>query len=70
MKTINKLVGTFFLLIAFMGHAQKTIVVDDPTVQGVGPGVSSPIDMYVYALGAIAIMFIAFYTKRYKGQKI
>jgi len=70
MKTINKLVGTFFLLIAFMGNAQKTIVVDDPTVQGVGPGVSSPIDMYVYGLGAVAIMLIAFYTKRYKSQKI
>lgn len=70
MKTINKLVSAFFLFIAFMGNAQKTIVIDDPTVQGVGPGVASPIDMYVYALGAIAILFIAFYTKKYKSQKI
>ncbi|KPH11210.1 hypothetical protein [Chryseobacterium sp. ERMR1:04] len=71
MKTINKLVGAFFLFVVFMGHAQKTINIDDPTVQAVvGPGAPSPIDMYVYVLGAIAILFIAFYTKKYKTQKI
>lgn len=70
MKTINKLVGTFFLFIAFFANAQKTIIVDDPTTQGTGPGVASPIDMYVYALGAIAIMFIVFFTKKYKSQNI
>jgi hypothetical protein len=31
---------------------------------------SSPIDMYVYALGIIAVMFIAFFTKKYSGNKI
>lgn len=72
MKTINKLVGAFFLFIAFMGNAQKTITLDEPTTQAVGPGgvPTSPIDMYVYILGAIAILFIAFYTKKYKSQKV
>ncbi|WP_228421910.1 hypothetical protein [Chryseobacterium soldanellicola] len=44
----------------------------DPGGGGVvGPGApSSPIDMYVYALGVVAVMFIVFFTKRYKDQKI
>jgi len=32
---------------------------------GVGPGApASPIDAYVYVLGLVAVLFIAYYTKR------
>ncbi|MCY1660101.1 signal peptidase [Chryseobacterium sp. SL1] len=34
-----------------------------------GTVVSSPIDMYVYALGIIAVLFIAFFTKKYTAKK-
>jgi hypothetical protein len=70
MKTINKLVSAFFLLSIFLVNAQP------PNPGGGGNGgngtgaPSSPIDMYVYALGIIAVMFIAFFTKKYSGNKI
>jgi len=31
---------------------------------------SSPIDMYVYILGMVAILMIAYFAKKYKAQKI
>ncbi len=32
---------------------------------GVGPGApASPIDMYVYVLGLVAVLLIAYYTKK------
>ncbi|QIY92731.1 signal peptidase [Chryseobacterium gallinarum] len=31
---------------------------------------SSPIDMYVYVLSAIAITFIVMFTRKYKNQKV
>ncbi|ALR31587.1 signal peptidase [Chryseobacterium sp. IHB B 17019] len=72
MKTINKLVSAFFLLAITLIHAQST----PPNPIGGGGGgngtgaPSSPIDMYVYGLGIIAVMFIAFFTKKYSGKKI
>ncbi|MCS3530823.1 signal peptidase [Chryseobacterium sp. JUb7] len=69
MKTINKLVYAFFFLSVLLINAQPP----DPGGGGggVGPGVpSAPIDMYVYVLGIVAVMFIAFFTKKYKNQKI
>ncbi|WP_439480608.1 signal peptidase [Chryseobacterium aquaticum] len=31
---------------------------------------ASPIDMYVYVLGIVAILIIAYFAKKYKTQKI
>ncbi len=69
MKTINKLVSALFLLAVLLVNAQPP----NPGGGGggVGPGApASPIDMYVYALGIIAVMFIAFFTKKYSSNKI
>ncbi|CAA7390255.1 MULTISPECIES: signal peptidase [Chryseobacterium] len=69
MKTINKLVLAFFLLAEFLVNAQPP----DPGggTGPVGPGApSSPIDMYVYGLAIISVLLIAFYTKKYKNQKV
>lgn len=69
MKTINKLVSALFLLAVLLVNAQPP----NPGSGGggVGPGApASPIDMYVYVLGMIAVMFIAFFTKRYSSNKI
>ncbi|SIQ37805.1 hypothetical protein SAMN05880574_11178 [Chryseobacterium sp. RU37D] len=71
MKTINKLVSALFLFAIVMINAQPG---GGPPGGGGGttPGAlpSSPIDMYVYALGIIAVMFIAFFTKKYSSNKI
>jgi hypothetical protein len=70
MKTINKLVSALFLFAIFLVNAQP------PNPGGGGTGGSgtgapaSPIDMYVYALGIIAVMFIAFFTKKYSNRKV
>ncbi|SEW38300.1 hypothetical protein SAMN05421841_2449 [Chryseobacterium wanjuense] len=69
MKTINKLVSALFLLAVLLVNAQPP----NPGSGGggVGPGApASPIDMYVYVLGMIAVMFIAFFTKKYSSNKI
>lgn len=70
MKTINKLTYVLFLFAAIL-YVQAA-----PPIPGGGGGggdgtgaPSSPIDMYVYALSVIAIMFIVFFTKKYKSQK-
>jgi hypothetical protein len=70
MKTINKLVSVLFFLAIFLVNAQP------PNPGGGGSGgngtgaQASPIDMYVYALGIIAVMFIVFFTKKYSSKKI
>ncbi|MDQ0591664.1 hypothetical protein QFZ37_000033 [Chryseobacterium ginsenosidimutans] len=69
MKTINKLIYSFFLLAAFLVNAQPS-----NGGGGTGPGApgsppAAPIDMYVYALGIVAIMFIVFFTKKYTSKK-
>ncbi|GAA5094346.1 hypothetical protein GCM10023210_25910 [Chryseobacterium ginsengisoli] len=72
MKTINKLVYVFFLLTVFLINAQPSQPSQPPAggVGGSGTGApASPIDMYVYALGIIAVMFIAFFNKKYTGKK-
>jgi hypothetical protein len=69
MKAINKLVTLLFVFATLIMNAQPP----DPGGGGggVGPGApASPIDMYVYVLGMVAVMFIVFFTKRYKDQKI
>lgn len=70
MKTINKLVtSAFFLLAVLFINAQPP----NPGggAGGVGPGApASPIDMYVYALSVVAILFIVFFSVKNKSQKI
>ncbi len=69
MKTINKLVSAFFLFAILWLDAQPP----NPGSGGVGGSgtgaPASPVDMYVYALGIIAVMFIAFFTKKYTSKK-
>lgn len=71
MKTINKLVtSAFFLSAVSLINAQ---VVTNPGGGGgvVGPGApASPVDMYIYALSGVAILFIVFFAKKIKRQKI
>jgi hypothetical protein len=68
MKSINKLVYAFFLFAVLLVNAQ-------PPNPGGGAGgttpgaVASPIDMYVYGLAIIAMLFIVFFTKKSKSQK-
>lgn len=74
MKIINKLVSAFFLIFGFLLlNAQKMPPAPnsgDANRGTVGPGAqASPIDMYVYALGIIAVMFIVFFTKKYTTRK-
>ena len=38
---------------------------------GVGPGgLASPVDMYVYVLGIVAILFIVYFTKKMPKKAI
>lgn len=70
MKTINKLVtSAFFLSAVSIINAQA---VTNPGGGGVvGPGApASPVDMYIYALSGVAILFIVFFAKKMKRQKI
>lgn len=69
MKTLNKLVSVFFLFAVVLLNAA-------PPIPGGGGGggngtgaPASPIDMYVYVLAVVAVVFIAFYTKKYKNIK-
>lgn len=75
MKKINKLVLVLFLFVVSLAYADVPDLPAPTTAKdgigGGGPGaVASPIDMYVYALSVIAIVFIVFFTKKYKIQKI
>ena len=75
MKTLNKLISTFFLFAILLVSGQSRPPLPSPgdeTNKGiVGPGAppASPVDMYVYALGIVAIMFIVFFTKKYTSKK-
>lgn len=66
MKLINKLL--FFLFLA-VGTFYKADVPDVPSPPpggggGSGPGtLTSPIDMYVYALAVVGLLLIIFYNK-------
>ena len=70
MKTINKLVSAFFLFALLLVQA-----VPPPPPGGGGNGgngtgaPSSPIDMYVYVLGIVAVGLIVYFTKKYKNVK-
>ncbi|MBP1164614.1 hypothetical protein J2795_002056 [Chryseobacterium bernardetii] len=76
MKAINKLLLTFSLFIAALVSADVGPVgPGGPPTPGdvgpVGPGApASPIDMYVYALGVIAVLFIVYFTKKHSIKKI
>lgn len=77
MKTINKLVSALLLFVVTFAYAEENKVVPpapDAVARagsgGGGPGApTSPIDMYVYLLAVVAVLFIAFYTKKYKTIK-
>ncbi|MDM1557400.1 signal peptidase [Chryseobacterium indologenes] len=74
MKAINKLVSALLLFVVSFAYAEEIPPAPTSTARGgiggVGPGApASPIDMYVYLLAAVAIVFIAFYTKKYKSIK-
>lgn len=78
MKAINKLLLTFFLFTAALVSADVGPVgPGGPPTPGdvgpVGPGApaASPIDMYVYALGVVAVLFIVYFAKKiYTVKKI
>ena len=68
MNSINKILLFVFLTVGAFLSAQTQ---DGPPAPpgggggGVGPGApASPIDAYVYVLGVVAVLFIAYYTKR------
>ncbi|KUJ50393.1 hypothetical protein AR685_15730 [Chryseobacterium sp. JAH] len=63
---IKKVLFTLFLVFFSVANAQSN-----------GPGApcfncnpTSPIDMYVYVLGIIGIVFILYFAKKYKAKKI
>ncbi|WP_027380198.1 hypothetical protein [Chryseobacterium daeguense] len=70
MKAINKLVSLLFLFAAMWVSADTPPNPIGGGSGGNGTGAASPIDMYVYALGVIAVMFIVFFTKKYSSKKI
>ena len=72
MKAINKLLYSFFLLIATISVSAQTTPPNPGSggTGGSGTGApATPVDMYVYALGIIAVMFIVFFTKKYTSKK-
>lgn len=76
MKALNKLIYSLFFFCAFLANAQGSSGPGggQPPQPGdgggsVGPG-AAPIDMYVYLLSIVAILFIVVFTRKYKGQKI
>ncbi len=71
MKTINKLVLSFFLFSTLWLCAQTPSNPNPPGSTGSsGTGsLASPVDMYVYVLGIVAVLFIAFFTRKYTAAK-
>ncbi len=70
MKAINKLLYSLFLLTTLWVSAQAPPNPGSGGTGGSGTGApATPVDMYVYALGIIAVMFIVFFTKKYTGRK-
>lgn len=72
MKNINnKLLSTFFLFAIVLASAQVPPNPGGGGTGGSGTGApASPIDMYIYVLGIVAVLFIAFFTKKYSIKKI
>ncbi|WP_426275958.1 signal peptidase [Chryseobacterium sp. S-02] len=71
-KIYLKLVFPLCLLMHTIFYAQTPTNPNPPgSVGGSTPGAqASPIDMYVYVLGIVAMLLIVFFTKKYKSQKI
>lgn len=75
MKAINKFIPVFFLFgFQLIINAQDKVPPPNSSANAkgiVGPGVqSSPVDMYIYILGIVAIMLIIFFSKKYTPKKI
>lgn len=68
----RKLVYIFLLTATIFFHAQPPGIPDPGDGGGgVGPGAPvSPIDMYVYALGIVGIIFIIYYFKRQQKRVV
>ena len=64
---IKKILITLLLVVYGLSYAQNTPGCNpfDPECDP-----ASPIDMYVYVLGAAAVLMIAYFAKKYKTQKI
>ena len=71
MKTINKLVLALFFFGTLLVKADEIPPAPGGGgTGGVGPGgVASPIDMYVYLLSIVAVVFIIYFAKNLKSQK-
>lgn len=72
MKNIIKFVNLIFVFTIIFVNAQLPSQPVPPGGQGTtGTGSQSvPIDMYIYVLGIVAILIIAYFAKKYKTQKI
>jgi len=68
MKTINKLVLSFFLTSTLFVNAQTPGPPGGTGGSGTG-SLASPVDMYVYVLGIIAVFFIVLFTRKYTAAK-
>jgi len=70
-NNISKLLSTLFIFaVLFVKAIPSAPVPPGGSTGGSGTGEqASPIDMYVYVLSIIAVMFIVFFTKKYKSQK-
>ena len=64
---IKKILITLLLVVYGLSYAS-----DAPECPEIFPecAPASPIDMYVYVLGAAAVLMIAYFAKKYKTQKI
>lgn len=73
MKNFNRLSIFILLLISSFVYADDTPPCPGcpgGNTGGVGPGKeASPIDMYVYILAIVAILFIVHFAKKYRAQK-
>ncbi len=66
---IKKILITLLLVVYGLSYAQNTPECN-PFDFPDGCPPASPIDMYVYVLGAAAVLMIAYFAKKYKTQKI